>query len=163
MSKDFNATEQTPLRNTVLSLAIAAALCTAAAPSHAGVTSVRGVVAGTLFTSPVNSDNPALSRASRTVASVYAGAKVCFDLNNNGICDPNEPNTTSKSDGTFALASPIPSNIVAEISTSASNGQMQLYVDFGVETDPNIDQVLSQLRVSQAQAQLPPLSQTFRM
>ncbi|HEY6765631.1 MAG TPA: multidrug efflux RND transporter permease subunit [Candidatus Sulfotelmatobacter sp.] len=40
-------------------------------------------------------------------------------------------------------------------STSASNGQMQLYVDFGVETDPNIDQVLSQLRVSQAQAQLP--------
>jgi HAE1 family hydrophobic/amphiphilic exporter-1 len=40
-------------------------------------------------------------------------------------------------------------------STSASNGQMQLNVDFGVETDPNIDQVLSQLRVSQAQAQLP--------
>ncbi len=40
-------------------------------------------------------------------------------------------------------------------STSASNGQMQLHVDFGVKTDPNIDQVLSQLRVSQAQSQLP--------
>jgi HAE1 family hydrophobic/amphiphilic exporter-1 len=40
-------------------------------------------------------------------------------------------------------------------STSAGNGQMQLHVDFGVKTDPNIDQVLSQLRVSQAQSQLP--------
>ena len=40
-------------------------------------------------------------------------------------------------------------------STNASNGQTQLNVDFGVTTDPNIDQVLSQLRVSQAQSQLP--------
>jgi HAE1 family hydrophobic/amphiphilic exporter-1 len=40
-------------------------------------------------------------------------------------------------------------------STSASNGQTQLHVDFGVKTDANIDQVLSQLRVSQAQSQLP--------
>jgi len=40
-------------------------------------------------------------------------------------------------------------------STSASNGVMQLTVDFGVNTDPNIDQVLAQLRVSQAQSQLP--------
>jgi HAE1 family hydrophobic/amphiphilic exporter-1 len=40
-------------------------------------------------------------------------------------------------------------------STNASNGIMQLTVDFDVKTDPNIDQVLSQLRVSQAQSQLP--------
>ena len=40
-------------------------------------------------------------------------------------------------------------------STSASNGQMQLHVDFGVQTDANIDQVLAQLRVSQAQSQIP--------
>src|ERR1700688_2970393 len=40
-------------------------------------------------------------------------------------------------------------------STSASNGQTALHVDFGVKTDANIDQVLSQLRVSQAQSQLP--------
>jgi HAE1 family hydrophobic/amphiphilic exporter-1 len=40
-------------------------------------------------------------------------------------------------------------------STSASNGQMQLHIDFGVQTDSNIDQVLSQLRVSQAQSQIP--------
>jgi HAE1 family hydrophobic/amphiphilic exporter-1 len=40
-------------------------------------------------------------------------------------------------------------------STNASNGQTQLNVDFNVTTDPNIDQVLSQLRVSQAQSQVP--------
>jgi len=40
-------------------------------------------------------------------------------------------------------------------STNASNGQTQLNVDFDVKTDPNIDQVLSQLRVSQAQSQIP--------
>lgn len=40
-------------------------------------------------------------------------------------------------------------------STNASNGLTQLTVDFDVKTDPNIDQVLSQLRVSQAQSQLP--------
>src|ERR1700757_1589469 len=34
-------------------------------------------------------------------------------------------------------------------STNARNGQTQLNVDFDVKTDPNFDQVLSQLRVSQ--------------
>ena len=40
-------------------------------------------------------------------------------------------------------------------STNASNGLTQLIVDFDVKSDPNTDQVLSQLRVSQAQSQLP--------
>jgi HAE1 family hydrophobic/amphiphilic exporter-1 len=40
-------------------------------------------------------------------------------------------------------------------STNANNGQMSLTVDFDVKTDPNIDQVLTQLRSSQAAAQLP--------
>ena len=38
---------------------------------------------------------------------------------------------------------------------AAGNSQTQLTVNFGIKTDPNIDQVLSQLRVSQAQTQLP--------
>jgi HAE1 family hydrophobic/amphiphilic exporter-1 len=38
---------------------------------------------------------------------------------------------------------------------SANNGVVQLFVDFDVKTDPNIDQVLAQLRVDQAQSQLP--------
>ncbi|MGA7522822.1 MAG: multidrug efflux RND transporter permease subunit [Acidobacteriaceae bacterium] len=41
-------------------------------------------------------------------------------------------------------------------SVSANNGQATLYVDFGVKTNPDTDQVLSQLRVSQVQSQLPP-------
>jgi HAE1 family hydrophobic/amphiphilic exporter-1 len=40
-------------------------------------------------------------------------------------------------------------------STSASDGQMQLTVDFNVATNSDNDQVLSQLRVSQAESQLP--------
>ncbi len=40
-------------------------------------------------------------------------------------------------------------------SISASNGQGTLRVDFEVGTDPNIDQVLSQMRYQQAESQLP--------
>ncbi len=41
-------------------------------------------------------------------------------------------------------------------SINANNGQSQIRINFDVNTDPNIDQVLTQLRVSQAQSQLPP-------
>src|ERR1700690_2805567 len=40
-------------------------------------------------------------------------------------------------------------------SVSANNGVMRMGVNFDVKTDPNIDQVLSQLREVQAQPQLP--------
>src|ERR1700729_1383518 len=40
-------------------------------------------------------------------------------------------------------------------SVSANNGVMRMGVNFDVKTDPNVDQVLSQLRENQAQAQLP--------
>src|SRR6202046_2901702 len=40
-------------------------------------------------------------------------------------------------------------------SVSANNGVMRMGVNFDVKTDPNIDQVLSQLRENQAEAQLP--------
>ena len=40
-------------------------------------------------------------------------------------------------------------------SINANNGLTQITVDFDIKTDPNIDQVLTQLRVSQAQSQLP--------
>jgi HAE1 family hydrophobic/amphiphilic exporter-1 len=40
-------------------------------------------------------------------------------------------------------------------STNASNGIMQLTVDFSVKTDPNTDQILTQLREAQAASQLP--------
>ncbi|MEY2546185.1 MAG: hydrophobic/amphiphilic exporter (mainly bacteria), family [Verrucomicrobiota bacterium] len=40
-------------------------------------------------------------------------------------------------------------------SINANSGDIRLIVNFDVGTDPNIDQVLAQLRVSQAQSQLP--------
>src|SRR5437868_6135726 len=40
-------------------------------------------------------------------------------------------------------------------SINANSGDIRLIVNFDIATDPNIDQVLTQLRVSQAQSQLP--------
>jgi HAE1 family hydrophobic/amphiphilic exporter-1 len=47
-------------------------------------------------------------------------------------------------------------NMIYMNSVSANNGVDQIFVDFDVKTDANIDQVLAQLRVDQAQSQLPP-------
>jgi hypothetical protein len=114
---------QPAAQKSLLSIAIAAALFSAAVPqtASAGIFSVKGVVAGTQFTPPVNSDDPAQSTASSTVASVYANAKVCFDLNNNGVCDANEGGTTTKSDGSFILVGKAVGPLIADISTSAAN------------------------------------------
>ncbi len=46
-------------------------------------------------------------------------------------------------------------------SINPNNGLMRLVVNFDVKTDPNIDQVLAQLRESQAESQLPPDVRTF--
>src|SRR5271154_2605371 len=40
-------------------------------------------------------------------------------------------------------------------STNANNGQMKLTVNFDIKTDPNTDQILSQMRAQQANSQLP--------
>ncbi len=46
-------------------------------------------------------------------------------------------------------------NMLYMSSVSANNGQATLYVDFDVKTNADTDQVLAQLRVAQAEAQLP--------
>ncbi len=46
-------------------------------------------------------------------------------------------------------------NAIYTYSENANNGQATVYVDFDVKTNPDTDQVLTQLRVSQAQSQLP--------
>jgi len=46
-------------------------------------------------------------------------------------------------------------NMIYMYSISPSTGQMRLSVDFAVGTDPNTDQVLTQMRYLQAEPQLP--------
>ena len=46
-------------------------------------------------------------------------------------------------------------NMIYMYSTNANNGQMILNVNFEVESDPDTDQILVQMRYSQAQSQLP--------
>jgi HAE1 family hydrophobic/amphiphilic exporter-1 len=46
-------------------------------------------------------------------------------------------------------------NLNYMFSINANNGVMRMVVDFDVKTDPNIDQMLTQLRVTQAEPQLP--------
>src|ERR1700752_3080784 len=46
-------------------------------------------------------------------------------------------------------------NMLYMYSVNDNNGQATVYVDFDVKTNPDTDQVLSQLRVAQAQSQLP--------
>jgi HAE1 family hydrophobic/amphiphilic exporter-1 len=46
-------------------------------------------------------------------------------------------------------------NMLYMYSVNANNGQATVYVDFDVKTNADTDQILAQLRVSQAQSQLP--------
>jgi hypothetical protein len=108
-------------RPTLVAVAVAGALAVCSTSAFAG-SIVTGVVGGALFTPPVFADTAAASSPSSTAASVYAGAKVCFDLNGNGACDPGEPFTTTSSTGSFKLSSATLAPLVAEISTSATNG-----------------------------------------
>jgi hypothetical protein len=108
-----------PARLATLSAAVA--LLAAWAPAQAAV-SVKGVVAGTLFTPPVISDSPSTATRGSTVTSVYAGATVCFDTNNNGVCDAGEVSTVTKADGSFLISSKVSAPLIADISTAATNG-----------------------------------------
>jgi HAE1 family hydrophobic/amphiphilic exporter-1 len=47
-------------------------------------------------------------------------------------------------------------NMLYMYSLNANNGEAQIFVDFDVKTNPDTDQTLTQLRVDQAEAQLPP-------
>ncbi|MGZ3239029.1 MAG: alkaline phosphatase family protein [Burkholderiaceae bacterium] len=123
MHKALPLPRSTALRTTVISAAVASALLVAYSPSYAALTgtTVRGVVAGTYFTPPVNSDTPASSTASSTVASLFQSVKVCFDANDNGVCDAGEASTLTKNDGSFLLSSRTPGPIIAEISATSTN------------------------------------------
>jgi len=101
--------------SSLIGAAVTTALLAANAQSASAATVVRGVVAGSYFTAPT------ATAVGTSSTSYYGGAKVCFDLNANGVCDSNEPNATTSSTGAFALTSPTAAPLVAEIPTSATN------------------------------------------
>ena len=126
MQKNARAMKPACLRATAVSAAVGALLLSSwsvaqAVAVAAGPVTVKGVVAGTLFTPPVISSNPTLATASSTAGSVYQGATVCFDTNNNGVCDPGEVSTVSKSDGSFLITGRGNAPLIADISTKATN------------------------------------------
>ncbi len=116
MKSNLNAT-----RPSRVALAVAGSLAVCSAPSFAAQSLVKGFVGGAYFTPPVFADTAAASFSSSTVASTYSGAKVCFDLNDNGVCDSGEPFTTTGADGSFTLLSKSLAPLVAEIGTGATN------------------------------------------
>src|SRR5574338_720982 len=52
-------------------------------------------------------------------------------------------------------------NMIYMYSVNDSTGKMSLRVDFDVATDPNDDQILTQMRYLQAESQLPPEVRSF--
>jgi hypothetical protein len=100
--------------------ALTAAVLTAANTSHPVPMTIRGVVAGSYFTPPDG------TTPSSTIASHYAGARVCADVNDNSACDVDEASTVTDLDGSFFLHSLYTGPLVVEASTSASNAGHQL-------------------------------------
>jgi len=109
------------VRPSLVAAAVASTLALCSTSAFAAQSLVKGTVGGALFTPPVFADTAGASSASSTVAGVYQGAKVCFDLNDNGVCDAGEPFTTTGADGSFTLLSKSIAPLVAEISTTATN------------------------------------------
>src|SRR5882757_6275421 len=107
--KKLSLSSPAPSRSSLVGLAVTTALLAPNAQSASATTAVRGVVAGSYFTAPT------ATTVGSSSTSYYSGAKVCFDLNGNGVCDQNEPNATTNSMGAFALSSLTAAPLVAEI------------------------------------------------
>jgi Phosphoesterase family len=113
------------LRPSLVAATVASTLALCSPSAFAAQSLVKGVVGGAYFNPPVIADTAGASAASSTVASAYQAAKVCFDLNDNGVCDSGEPFTTTGADGSFTLVSKTLAPLVAEISvTSTNNGHV---------------------------------------
>ena len=105
---------------TPITLACALAACGGdsggGTPPASTTTTYTGKVVATAAT-PDASGNPKLA------AGYYAGATVFIDVNGNGIADSGEPTATTDSKGNFTLtaANTVTGQIVADISTAATN------------------------------------------
>src|SRR5580692_12270699 len=102
------------------------------------VTVILGVVS--MFTLPT-AQFPNIAPPEIQVQATYAGADAKTLLQ--AVSTPLEQQITGVD------------NMLYMYSVNANNGQATVYVDFDVKTNPDTDQILTQLRVSQAQSQLP--------
>ena len=102
------------------------------------VTVILGVVS--MFTLPT-AQFPDIAPPEISVSATYAGADAKTLLQ--AVSTPLEQQITGVD------------NMLYMYSVNANNGQSQIFTDFDVKTNPDTDQILTQLRVSQAQAQLP--------
>jgi hypothetical protein len=109
------------IRPSLIAATVASTLALCSTSAFAAQSLVKGHVGGAYFTPPVFADTAAASSPASTVASVYQGAIVCFDLNGNGVCDSGEPYTTTAADGSFTLSSKTLAPLVAQIGTTATN------------------------------------------
>ncbi|HEY2435063.1 MAG TPA: alkaline phosphatase family protein [Vicinamibacterales bacterium] len=75
---------------------------------------IQGVVAGSGFSGAPGAW-PAVAAAAH-----YRHAQICADANNDGVCGPGEPTTTTDAAGAFVLADPDGWPLVADISTDAT-------------------------------------------
>lgn len=78
-------------------------------------TTVSGVVAAAGFVPGSTSGDPTVH------AGYYAGATVCIDANGNGKCDASEVTATTDSKGHFTLQSNATGQLIADVSTKATN------------------------------------------
>jgi hypothetical protein len=76
---------------------------------------VSGVVATAGFVPGNTSGNPTIK------AGYYAGATVCVDANGNGKCDASEVTATTDSNGHFSLQTSATGQLIADVSTKATN------------------------------------------
>ncbi|WP_244196115.1 alkaline phosphatase family protein [Paraburkholderia susongensis] len=67
------------------------------------------------FTPGNTSGNPTIA------AGYYSGATVCVDANGNGACDSSEASTTTDSKGHFTLKTTATGQLIADVSTKATN------------------------------------------
>ncbi|MGH9422772.1 MAG: phosphoesterase, partial [Thermoanaerobaculia bacterium] len=78
------------------------------------VREMHGVVAGSDLVRASGNQPPV------AVTSHYQHAQICADANNDGVCGPGEPATTTDAAGAFVLANPGGWPLVADISTHAT-------------------------------------------
>ncbi|MCC8402857.1 alkaline phosphatase family protein [Paraburkholderia sp. MMS20-SJTN17] len=106
---------RTSLMLTSIAAACVLTACGGSNHNDTASTTYSGVVTASHFVASSTSGNPTIA------AGYYAGATVCLDTNGNGKCDSGEASTTTDSKGHFSLQSSASGQLIADVSTKATN------------------------------------------